>query len=359
MNCSSQYKNPAFCLKYTGTAVLSSIIISIKLTVTTFFNKLFFINLMSFKSRKRYVACLLELLTSKTWLCITRPTRLFCLHLYCFHCYEVISATLTDWYLRSLSSWWYIQAFDDISCIWTWPDRAVVPCATGSCTSVTPSCAVRRRRSSSSSTCSLSTPSTTSASPASSPPSVSSPSAAHDVSPLFDHSWASPLNPNLYLDSDWLALRVFEVTGAPTPVRFQHQKVKCQKAPRLTCETSTAVPETPLPARSSSSYLVNVSCWMDRAGCGSMTVWAMSVNKAWGCMYNLIKALKHNVLFISVFAHGPAEPLVQINDCRQADMYSVCFGGEFKSLLLCCVICYSVSSAVCLPWICDFIMKPS
>lgn len=144
--------------------------------------------------------------------------------------------------------------------------------------------------------------------------------------------------------TDWLALHVFEVTGAPTPVRFQHQKVKCQKAPRLTCETSTAVPETPLPARSSSSYLVNVSCWMDRAGCGSMTVWAMSVNKAWGCMYNLIKALKHNVLFISVFAHGPAEPLVQINDRRQADMYSVCFGGEFKSLLLCCVICYSVSS---------------
>lgn len=109
--------------------------------------------------------------------------------------------------------------------------------------------------------------------------------------------------------TDWLALHVFEVTGAPTPVRFQHQKVKCQKtycrwggnsrliykAPRLTCETSTAVPETPLPARSSSSYLVNVSCWMDIAGCGSMTIWAMSVNKAWGCMYNLIKALKHNV----------------------------------------------------------------
>lgn len=61
-------------------------------------------------------------------------------------------------------------------------------------------------------------------------------------------------------------------------------------------------------------------------------------------MYNLIKALKHNVLFISVFAHGPAEPLIHINDCRQADMYSVCLGGDFKSLLLYCVICYSVSS---------------
>lgn len=128
MNCSSQYTNPAFCLKYTGTAVLSSIIISIKLTVTTFFNKPFFINLMSFQSRKRYVACLLELITSKTWLCITRPTRLFCLPLYCFHCYEVISVTLTDWYLRSLSSWWYIQAFDDISCIWTWPDLTGMLC---------------------------------------------------------------------------------------------------------------------------------------------------------------------------------------------------------------------------------------
>lgn len=56
---------------------------------------------------------------------------------------------------------------------------------TGSCTSVMPSCAVRRRRSSSSSTCSLSTLSTTSASPAFSPPSVSSSSAAPELRSLW------------------------------------------------------------------------------------------------------------------------------------------------------------------------------
>lgn len=54
--------------------------------------------------------------------------------------------------------------------------------ATGSCTNVTPSCAVRRRRSSSSSICSLSMLLTTSASPVSSPPSVS------NLWPLATHS---------------------------------------------------------------------------------------------------------------------------------------------------------------------------
>lgn len=60
--------------------------------------------------------------------------------------------------------------------------------ATGSCTNVTPSCAVRRRRSSSSSICSLSMLLTTSALPVSSPPSVSFPSATHNLWPLATHS---------------------------------------------------------------------------------------------------------------------------------------------------------------------------
>lgn len=75
----------------------------------------------------------------------------------------------------------------------TWP---VCGLPTGSCTSGTPSCAARRRRSSFSSTCSLSTLSTTSASQASSPPSVSSHLNSHVISDLsllrsllFSTSW--------------------------------------------------------------------------------------------------------------------------------------------------------------------------